>query len=363
MYKRGNAFYSDFWHEGYRHRKSWGQISRSRAKEKEGKWKNDIRNGKHIQRRRKIRFETFADKYLDNHVRQKKKPSTIRRYETSIKMLKPHFNGRAIAAIDPALVDSYIKKRKAAGKKPGTINRDIYTLRNMLRMAVKWGYLSFNPLATIEGLTEDNEKMWVLTDEQEEKLLAECDKRPQRKKYLKDLVLFGLNTGMRQGEIFNLKKNQVKIKDRYVLVTDTKTHKDRYVPLNDTAIAVLKRQLFASRSEYVFANRYGKKLTVLTNAFWTAVEEAGLYRIEKDLVDQDKKIRFRFHDLRHTFGSRLGMAAVDTKTIMEIMGHKTPRMAMRYQHPAADHKLAAVKVLEKSPPKITTGNIVESGKE
>lgn len=363
MYKRGDAFYSDFWHEGRRYRKSWGPISKSRAREKEGKWKNDIRKGKHFQKRRRIRFEIFAEKYLNNHVRQKKKPSTFRRYETSIKMLKPHFSGKSLAAIDPALVDSYIKKRKEAGTKPATINRDIYTLRNIMRLAVKWEYLYYNPLATIEGLTEDNEKMWVLTEDQEAKLLAECDKRPQRKKYLKDLVLFALNTGMRQGEIFNLKKNQVKIKDRYVLVTDTKTHKDRYAPLNDIAIAVLKRQLFLSRSEYVFSNEYGKKLTVLTNAYWRAVDEAGLFRIEKDKADQDKKIRFRFHDLRHTFGSNLGMAYIDTKTIMEIMGHKTPKMAMRYQHPAADHKLAAVKILGKIPPKFTTGKILESEKE
>ena len=55
---------------------------------------------------------------------------------------------------------------------------------------------------------------------------------------------------------------------------------------------------------------------------------------------------FRFHDLRHTFGSRLGMAGTDLKTIMEIMGHKTHVMAMWYQHPSPDHKLKAVRNLD-----------------
>jgi len=59
-----------------------------------------------------------------------------------------------------------------------------------------------------------------------------------------------------------------------------------------------------------------------------------------------KKVRFRFHDLRHTFGTRLGMAGQDLKAIMEIIGHKNPKTAMRYQHPAPAHKLRAVKILD-----------------
>jgi len=55
---------------------------------------------------------------------------------------------------------------------------------------------------------------------------------------------------------------------------------------------------------------------------------------------------FRFHDMRHTFGSRLGMAGVDIRTIQELMGHKDIKMTMRYSHPTPEHKKMAVKVLE-----------------
>jgi hypothetical protein len=51
------------------------------------------------------------------------------------------------------------------------------------------------------------------------------------------------------------------------------------------------------------------------------------------------------------------MAGVDLKTIMEIMGHKTHRIAMRYQHPVPDHKLNAVKILDQVPSKVTTPEI------
>jgi len=94
----------------------------------------------------------------------------------------------------------------------------------------------------------------------------------------------------------------VHLKQRYALVTDTKTQQNRNVPLSETGTEILKRCLMATRSRYVFCNAHEKKLN-----------------------------NFRFHDLRHTFGSRLGMDGMDLKTIMEIMGHRTHKMAMRYQ--------------------------------
>jgi len=148
-------------------------------------------------------------------------------------MLMPHFKGKYIKNIHPFEVERYKKERKSNGTEPATINRDSATLRNMLNKAVEWGYLSHNPIASVKQFKENNEKMWVLTAEEEEKLLAECDKRPQKKKYLKDLVEFALHTGMRQGEIFKLKKGRVKLKERCIEVTDTKTE-DRNVPINDT---------------------------------------------------------------------------------------------------------------------------------
>ena len=86
------------------------------------------------------------------------------------------------------------------------------------------------------------------------------------------------------------------------------------------------------------------------------MKEAGLVRVD---AETGKTIRFRFHDCRHTFGSRLGMAGTDLKTIMEIMGHLTTRVSMRYQHPTPDHKLKAVKFLDEVPSKVTTGEILE----
>ena len=61
------------------------------------------------------------------------------------------------------MVEQYKKLRRDGGRAPGTINRDVATLRNMMNRAVDWGDLNQNPLKSVKQLKEDNEKMWVLT--------------------------------------------------------------------------------------------------------------------------------------------------------------------------------------------------------
>lgn len=355
MYKRVNSWVSDFIYNGERYKKSWGQISKTVAKEQDRKFIVEVKEGKHQLKAKKITFEVFKKKYLE-YAHLNKKPKSALRNAVSIDQLMPHFQGKLIKDIHPFAVEQYKKARKDDKKAPATINRDVATLKNMMNMAVEWDYLPFNQLAGVKLLKEDNEKMWVLTQEEEETLLENCDKRPQKKKYLKDLAQVALHSGMREKEIFDLKKINVHLESAFLLVTDTKNHENRTVPLNDTLKEILERRLNQDEdSEYVFCNHKGKKLTVLTNAFWKAVKDAGLFRME-EINGQKKKVRFRFHDLRHTFGSRLGMKGFDLKTIMEIMGHKTPRVAMRYQHPSPDHKLKAVKSLDQVPPKSTPGD-------
>jgi len=357
MYQRKGNWISEFYHEGIRYKKALGMgISKTVAKEREGKYKQEVREGKHRAKAKRIRFEIFVEKYLD-HARVNKKPKSAKRNEVSIGQLMPHFKGKLIGSIHPWEVEQYKKARRDGGASPATVNRDVACLRNMMNKAIEWNYLQVNPIARVKLLSEDNEVMWVLSPDEEARLLDECEKRPQKgARYLRDLVEFALYSGMRQAEIFGLRWSHVHLDENYVLATDTKTHQDRPVPLNDTTGKILQRRM-ENQGEYVFTNSAGGKLTVLTNAFWKAVSEAGLVRWEGE-----KKVRFRFHDLRHSFGSRLGMNGVDLKTIMEIMGHRVAKTAMRYQHPSPSHKQNAVNKLDEIrkifTPKVTPQKVV-----
>ena len=64
-----------------------------------------------------------------------------------------------------------------------------------------------------------------------------------------------------------------------------------------------------------------------------------------------------------SIGTRLEMAGTDLKTIMEILGHKNPSTAMRYQHPSPRHKLLAVKTLDKKTEKELSEKVINLEKK
>ena len=100
--------------------------------------------------------------------------------------------------------------------------------------------------------------------------------------------------------------------------------------MNQRLTETLQGAKKVSKGDYVFSEN-GKPYLDVKTGWWTALKNA---KIEG----------FRFHDLRHTFGSRLGMKGADIRTIQELMGHKDIKMTMRYSHPTPEYKKNAVKV-------------------
>ena len=106
--------------------------------------------------------------------------------------------------------------------------------------------------------------------------------------------------------------------------------------MTDTLREVLSRlvkEAQTGNSSYLFRNCHGEPYRSIRTGFEHAVQRAGI----KD---------FHFHDLRHTFASRLVMAGVDIRTVQELMGHKTIAMTLRYSHLSPDHKRRAIEALE-----------------
>ena len=115
----------------------------------------------------------------------------------------------------------------------------------------------------------------------------------------------------------------------------------RKIPMNQRLTETLLSAKSISKGEYVFSKN-GKPYLNVKTGWWTALKKAGIEGL-------------RFHDLRHTFGTRLGMAGVGIKTIAELMGHKDLKMTMRYSHPTPEHKRKAVEILDRVTSVLTTG--------
>lgn len=148
--------------------------------------------------------------------------------------------------------------------------------------------------------------------------------------------MVALNTGMRKGEIFNLRKQDIDLDRKMIHISDSKNNESRDVPINDTIHRTLEAFVDGEGDpkNYIFVNPKTKKpYDNVKKSFKTALKKVGI---------ED----FTFHDLRHTFASHLVMNGVDLMTIKELLGHKDIKMTMRYAHLSPDHKRLAVQKLE-----------------
>ena len=150
--------------------------------------------------------------------------------------------------------------------------------------------------------------------------------------YLKPMILVALNTGLRRGEIFNLLWSDVNFEKRELTIegATSKSGQTRHVQLNSQAYTILHDWQQQSNGDYVFPSpRTGGRFNNIKKS-WAGLRERAHI---KD---------FRFHDLRHSFASKLVAAGVDLYTVKELMGHSSIQMTEKYAHLAPEHMADAV---------------------
>ena len=314
--------------------KKVGKVAKSVAEEKLDIKRSEVIRGEWKPKKVQVSFDKFKEEYLEL-TRGDKKPKSSLRDECSLKHLSKTFDGKMLSEINPLLIEKYKKTRKEEGAEPATINRELGCLRHMFNMAIAWGKAQNYPFGfgknKVKFLKEPKGKDRILSGEEETRLL-EAVRLTTKSQHLEPIIITALNTGMRKGEILSLKWSNVDFKTGHILVEGTKNGEIRRVPMNQKLTGMLENGKKASSGEYVFSDN-GKPYGDVKTGWWSALKRAKIEGL-------------RFHDLRHTFGSRLGMAGVDIRTIQELMGHKDIKMTMRYSHPTPEHKKNAVKVLD-----------------
>lgn len=290
---------------------------------------------------------------------QSRTTDTVRKVKTAFADLL----SKPMDSITPWWMEKWRTERRKAGIAVTTLNREAAALKAVLSRAAEWGYLDQSPLARgkLKPLrADDNGKIRYLSPDEEKRLRATLDARETRLRearasanewrkergypilptlwdcafadHLKPMVVLALNTGVRRGELFSLTWGNINFHTKTLTVEGhtAKSGKTRHVPFNAEALDVLKQWRENSTGEgLVFPGKGGKRLDNVQSAWETLLKEAGIKG-------------FRFHDLRHTFASKLVMAGVDLNTVRELLGHGDIKMTLRYAHLAPEHKAEAV---------------------
>jgi integrase len=198
----------------------------------------------------------------------------------------------------------YLAKHKEESLKPlseTTLNRDIEVVRHLLFWAADEGFLPANPIARIRMARERRQRRPVMPVAEELKLLHSCSD------HLRPMVIAALDTGMRRGELLNQLWEHVDFDRRLLSVTHSKTPEGehRQVPLTSRVYEMLSAVRQPSGLLFTYE---GEPIRSLKTGWAGALRRAGIQH-------------YRFHDLRHTFNSRLVEAGVIADVRKELMGH------------------------------------------
>ena len=222
---------------------------------------------------------------------------------------------------------------------PGTANRYKTVLSLIYRLGMEHKKVSSNPARLLKRLKESDGRVRFLNqhvpDEEARLRKVIAAKFPE---HLPELDI-AVNTGMRRSEQYcRISWACVDLERQDLFVPKSKNGRARHIPLNDAALAAFRKLHGRTRGqgpifEHLKKGEKGKSLLGPRHWFEDAISEGGI----KD---------FTWHDLRHTFASRLVMQGVPLRAVAELLGHRSIQMTMRYAHLAQDDMRTAVRKLD-----------------
>lgn len=223
------------------------------------------------------------------------------------------------------------------GLGPQSIQHCLSLLSRIINRAIKVG-LYHGEQKHFEMPKFDNRRMRFLSKSEAQHLLRELNNISPM---WRDIAHFAIMTGLRAGEIFNLKMQNFDSKNNLLRFFDSKICKNRCIPLNKIASLLLKKHS-QKNNNYIFVNSNGLKWNQVSKKFFEAVDLCGF-----NTGIYDNRDRVVFHTLRHTFASWLVQSGVALQVVSNLLGHSNLKTTMRYAHLAPDQGKAAVAILAK----------------
>jgi integrase len=258
--------------------------------------------------------------------------------QRDIRRWREWFGKWPAAKVTAAVIAEKLRGMREDGLTGATANRHKALVSAVFAWGVQQGKVALNPAHAVAAYRENDGRVRYL-DEGEEAAIRKILRRdyPEREAEL-DVAL---HTGMRRNELYRMTWDQVNL-ERGILTVMGKAHANsrsssrRFIPINSVCRVALE-QLYArsNGSAYVCPGSHltGTE-TDRDNRKWF-----------QNSVAAAKVENFKYHDLRHTFASRLVMAGVPIEAVKELMGHRTIQMTMRYAHLAPDFQAAAIETL------------------
>ncbi len=285
----------------------------------------------------KKRLEEFRKEYVSSlqHTHSQKYISSI---NLSFKKLIEHCGNIDLNILNTILMQKFINETYGRTKRSAALY--FRTLKAAFNKSVDWDYLSENPLRKVKLPRIEKSFPVFITENQLNTILTKVN----NEKFV-NIYKTAFYTGMRLGEISNLKWKSINLNEKLIVVINdenftTKSKKERIIPISNKLISIfnnLKQNVNSSdKEDYVFGKYPDVKSSQdhVSRKFKDAVLETG--------IDS----RIHFHTLRHSFASNLVQKGASLYVVKELLGHESITTTQIYAHLQKENLINAVKLLD-----------------
>lgn len=291
--KRGEAWEIVVSFQGKKHRRSAKWWTRAQARQVEENLRRELKDSA-VGLGPVPTFNELTEKWLSDEVPHKRAGKS---HKSVLRQIADILEGRPLTDVTEVVSEI----RKAKGLNVATINRRLAVVRRLLSLAYReWGMLDQPLHQRVKLLPGETERHVYLTTAQVNRLVELCPRSG-------DAVLLAAYTGLRKGQIFALRKSHVD-GDTIRIGAEGKTLRPMTIPIHPRIRHIVQ----------------GLPLKVLPGVLRKEFEAA---RVQIGMPD------LRFHDLRHSFASRMiGEGGADLLHVRDLLGHSTVKVTQRYAH-------------------------------
>jgi len=320
IYKRGEIWWARAQRSGKERRLSLKTRDRRTAERRFRQWLDDLDAAEWGEAPERSVDEAVA-RFLREHV-PNLKPSSAKRYASSLRMMLPHFDGLTLKDVTRETLSRYESRRRKTGASAPTVRRDLACLSSILTCCEEWEWLpdGANPVPAFlrrrgkHGLKEAPPRTRYLSEDEESRLLDSASTGAR------EAIILAIDTGLRLEELMSLRWSQVDM-DRCIIRTtaDTKSGRIRSVPIAQRSAHILKhlpRGLF--RDWVLFDPDTGERYRDRKTAFRGALRRAEIAGVV-------------WHDLRRTAGCRwLQRDGLSIHEVSKLLGHSGVQVTERH---------------------------------
>jgi len=264
------------------------------------------------------------------------KSSTLGYYRKHLKGIYEFLLSNRVVSVDqitPDILYQFIAQERARKLKNNSINKAIECLMFVLNYSFKQDYINQNPLKNFKKLPADDVETKTISENLLDRIFIYLENQARTPVNVRDhlMMLLLLDTGIRRGELRNIKIENIRLKDRSIYLTHTKTNKNRFVYMCDRTIELIIEYFgMVDTNDYLLVN-----IKDPTKPISDMIVTRTIEKIKKDLRIPDK-VSISPHKWRHTYATMCLNNGADIIHVQKFLGHTSLRMTQRYTHKEND---------------------------